>query len=403
MDFELDEGQKGLQKAAREFLQNECPEQFVRAMEKDNKGYSPELWHKIARLGWLGMVYPEKHGGAGGTVMDLAVLHEEMGRAMFPGPFLSTVVLCGLTIMSAGNEGQKAELLPCIANGDLVLALALTEPDVSWDADGVTVSATADGDYYVIDGTKLFVHDAHIADYFLCVARTRKRGKAENGITLFLVDAKNPGIHCTLLKTAMGNNKQSEVVFDRVRVHKKNVVGELDKGWAPLTMAIQLGAVLICAEMVGATKKLLEITVDYAKTRVQFDQPIGVNQYVQEHCVYLMSYARSSEFVTYQAAWKISEGIPHDYEVAVAKAWTSEAHRQACWRCHQVFAGIGSASDLSLPPLYTRRALTNCLYLGDGKFWRRKVAKQMDKWTVEVPKGKRLGIFEKEQVPAWTR
>ncbi len=134
-------------------------------MERGEQGYSPEVWRKIADLGWLGLVYPEKYGGTGGNLLDLAVLYEEIGRAIFPSPHLSTVVLCGLTILNAGSEEQKAEILPKIAGGNLILALALTEPESSWDgkawdAEGVTVRATPEGDDYIINGTKLFVHDA---------------------------------------------------------------------------------------------------------------------------------------------------------------------------------------------------------------------------------------------------
>ena len=329
MDFSMSEEQEMLRKMARDFLEKECPESFVREMEEDD-GYSPELWRKIADLGWLGLVYPEKYGGTGSSFLDLAVLYEEMGRAMFPSPYLSTVVLCGQTILAAGSEKQKAELLPKIASGDLILALALTEPesswnDKAWDAEGVTIPATPDGDDYIINGTKLFVHDVHIADYLLCVTRTRDGAVPEDGITLFLVDAKSPGISCTLLRTTAGD-KQSEVVFDKVRVPKKNMVGELNGGWAPLAKVLQQGAVLLCAEMVGAGQRILELTVDHAKTRIQFEQPIGINQYVQEHCVYLVSDVDGSRWVTYQAAWRLSQGLPCDMEVAIAKAWTSDAH-----------------------------------------------------------------------------
>jgi len=409
MDFSLSEEQEMLKTAAHDFLENECPESLVREVEKGDEGYSPELWKKIADLGWLGLVYPEQYGGGGMSFLDLAVLYEEMGRAMFPSPHLSTVVLCGQTILDAGSEEQKADLLPKIANGELIMALALTEPESSWDgkawdAEGVTVSATADGDDYVINGTKLFVHDAHIADSLLVVARTKDGAKPEDGITLFLVDAKSPGISDTLLDTTAGD-KQSEVVFDKVRVSKKNIVGELDGGWTPLAKVLQMGAVLVCAEMVGAGQRLLELTVDYAKTRIQFDMPIGINQYIQDHCVNLLSEIEGARWVTYQAAWKISDGLPCDYEVAVAKAWTSDGHERACWYAHQVHAGVGYTVDDGVLPLYSRRGKTQQYYLGDARHHLLKVAEQMDKWPApEKPRGKPLGIWdipEEEQLPVW--
>jgi len=396
MNFELSEEQEMLKTMAHDFLEKECPESLVREVERGDKGYSQELWRKIAELGWLGIVFPEKYGGTGGGILELAVLYEEMGRAMFPSPYLSTVVLCGLTILAIGNDEQKAEFLPKITKGDLILALALTEPSASWDAEEITVQAIADGDNYIINGTKLFVHDAHIADYLLCVTRTGGGTTPEDGITLFLVDAKSPGINYTPLITTAGD-KQSEVVFDKVRVPKKNIVGELNGGWAPLFKVLQQGAVMVCAEMVGAGQAILELTIDYAKTRIQFDQPIGINQYVQDHCIHLLSEVDGSRWVTYQAAWRLSENLPSDMEIAIAKAWTSDAHERACWRAHQVLAGVGYTTQLGILPLHSRRGKASQLYLGDSAYWRRKVAQQMDGWTLEVPRGKPLGLWEGEE------
>lgn len=409
MDFALTEGQEMLRKTARDFLDKECPRSFVKEMEEDEAGYSPSTWRKTADLGWSGLRFPEKYGGLDGSLIDLAVLYEEMGRVMYPSPHLSTVVLCGSTILYAGNQEQKTEYLPKITRGDLILALALTEPEASWngqawDAEGVTVHAKRDGDAYVIDGTKLFVHDANVADYLLCVTRTDMKARAEEGITLFLVDAKSPGIRHSLLQTISGD-KQFEVVFDSVRVAKNNIVGEVNGGWPHIARVLQEGAVMLCAEMVGAGQRLLELTVDYAKTRVQFDQPIGVNQYVQEHCVYLLREVEGSRWSTYQAAWRLSNNLNCDMEIAIAKAWTSDAHEEACWRAHQVFAGAGYMSDDSIIPMYSRRGKVQQLYLGDSTYHLRKVAEQLARWpSPKRPFGKPLGLWkmsEEEQKPAW--
>jgi alkylation response protein AidB-like acyl-CoA dehydrogenase len=408
MDFSLSEQQEKLKKTAREFLEKECTEDFIRDMEEDDDGYSPKLWRRIANMGWLSLSFPRKYGGKGSSFLDLAILYEEMGRAMLPGPHLSTL-LCGLAILAGGSEEQKAALLPRIAKGELVLALALSEPQASWDgtlwdAEGVTVPATRQGSSYVINGTKLFVPDAHIADYLLCVTRTRTAGKPENGVTLFLVDGKSPGIRYNLLKTTAGD-KQCEVIFNKVKVPVRNKVGRLNGGWAPLAKAIQQGAVLVCAEMVGAGQRVLELTVDYANSRIQFDMPIGINQYVQDHCVNLLSYVEGARWVTYEAAWKISEGLPCDMEVAIAKAWTSEGHEKACWYAHQVHAGVGYTSDTGILPLYSRRGKNLRLYLGDTDYYLEKVAQQMEKWPpVEKPEGKPLGLWkipEDDLEPVW--
>ncbi len=162
-----------------------------------------------------------------------------------------------------------------------------------------------------------------------------------------------------------------------------------------------IGAVMLCAEMVGVGQRLLELTMDYAKTRIQFDQPVGVNQYVQEHCIYLLAYVEGSRRATYQAAWRLSENLPSDMEVAIAKAWTSDADERVCWHSHQVFAGMGFATKVGVLPLYTRRSRVAQLYLGDSAHYRKKVAQQIDNWTLEMPKGKRLGLWEKGEPPIW--
>ncbi len=410
MDLELSEVQKMLRKSARDFLQNECPESLVRQMEDDELGYSPDLWRKIADLGWLGIVYPEKYGGSGGSILDMAILYEEMGRAMLPGPHLSTVVLCGLTILNAGSEEQKEELLPKIVNGDLTLALGLTEPESSWegkawDAEGVSVRATAEGEDYVIDGTKLFVFDANAANYVLCVTRTKNGGRSEDGVTLFLVDAKSAGIRYTILRTTTGDKRQSELVFDRVRVPKKNMVGELNAGWMPLHKAMQVGAVLLSAQMVGAGQAAMDLAVDHAKTRVQFDMPIGIHNWVQDYCIQAFANVEGSRNVVYQAAWMLSENIPCEMEVSMAKARTNDALEAAFWNAHQVLAGVGFTTQDGVLPLHTKRNRADTLYLGDTGYHLEKIAQQIEKWPApEVPKGKPLGIFstpEDLQTPAW--
>jgi len=408
MDFSLTEEQEMLKTAARDLLEKECTETVVRETIGRAEGYSPETWRQIADLGWMGLIFPEEYGGIGGSMIDLAVLYEEIGRAMYVSPHLSTVVLCGNTILNAGAREQKDALLPQIVNGEVIMALALTEPESAWDGkawtpEGVIVKATPDGDDYVINGIKLFVHDAHVADQMLVAART-KEGTGEDGISLFLVDARSPGITCNLLKTMSGNHKQCEVVFDKVKVPAKNIVGELHKGWAPLSKSIQLGAVMLCAEMVGAGQKVLEMTTDYAKTRIQFEMPIGIHQHVQAHCVQMVADIDSSRWVTYLAAWKLAEGMDADLDVAVAKAWTSEANESACWRSHQVFAGVGSTEALGVLPLYTRFGNLDQFYLGDPEHYLKVVAREIENVpTPEKPRGKPLGLWDASQagLPSW--
>jgi alkylation response protein AidB-like acyl-CoA dehydrogenase len=374
MNLALSETQEMIRKSARDFLSSKCPKTLVREMEQDDQGYSPVLWQQMAELGWMGLVFPEKYGGAGMSFLDIAMLLEEMGRACLPSPFFSTVVLGGLPILDLGSEKQKEEYLPKISNGEIVLTLALTEPSARYDASSITVKATANGNDYIISGTKLFIPDAHIADYMLCVARTSEQIKAEDGITIFIVDTKNPGISCKVLDTI--KDKLCEVVFDQVRVPKENILGQLDRGWSELRKTIERASVAKCCEMVGGAQQVLEMTVTYAKERVQFGRPIGSFQAIQHHCADMMIYVDGSRLITYRAAWMLSQGIPCTKEVAVAKAWTGEAYRKVIFLGHQVHGGIGFTLDYDLQ-LYFRRAKAAEVTFGDANFYSDIVADEM--------------------------
>jgi len=376
MDFGLSEEQEMLKASARDFLQKECPKKLVRQLDESDEGYSPELWRKMAELGWMGLPFPEKYGGGGGSFLDLVVLLEAMGYNVVPGPFFSTVVLGGMTILAAGNEGQKKGLLSEVANGKLILSLALTEPSVKYDdAAFVKTTAIARNGKYVINGTKLFVQDANVADYILCVAKTKATGKPENGVTIFLIDSKTPGIKYTLLKT-LARDKQCEVVFDNVAVPKENVVGGLNRGWQIIQDVLQKAVVAKCAEMVGGAQAALEMAVAYAKERVQFNRPIGSFQAIQHYCANMVSDVDGSRFVTYKAAWKVSEGLPATMDVAIAKAWTGAAYSRVTLLAHQIFGAVGFTMDHDLH-LYYRRAKAGEIIFGDGAFQRAIVAHEL--------------------------
>ncbi len=375
MDLGLSEEQEMLKKSARDFLQRECPKKLVRQLDESDAGYSSELWRKMAELGWMGLAFPEEHGGSGRNFLDLAVLLEEMGYNIVPGPFFSTVVLGGLTILTAGNEEQKMKFLPKIASGEMILSFALTEPTASYDAASVKTKAVARNGEYVIKGTKLFVLNANIADYILCVARTKETKDTEDGITLFLVDARSPGLKCTLLKT-LARDKQCEVVFDNVTVSEKSIVGERDEGWPIVKDVLQKATVAKCAEMVGGAQAALDMAVNYAKERVQFGRPIGSFQAIQHYCANMATDVSGSRFVTYKAAWKVSEGIQAALDVAIAKAWTSEAYGRVTLSAHQIFGAIGFTMDHDIH-LYYRQAKASEIVFGDADFQRAIVAREL--------------------------
>jgi alkylation response protein AidB-like acyl-CoA dehydrogenase len=377
MNFDFNDEQKMLQKGARDFFEKECPKSLVRQMSADEKGNPPELWKKMAQLGWLGLIYPEQYGGGAGTMIDLVALEEEMGRACLPGAFFSTVLLGGLFILNAGSEEQKKNLLTKIGKGETILTLALTESTGSYEAAAVETTAVAEKDDYVINGTKLYIPDAHIADYIICVARTKKGTKPEEGLTAFLVDRKSAGITCTLLKTIAGD-KLCEVVFNKVKVSKNNIVGKLDQAWEPLEKTLQQVTVARCAEMVGGAQKVLEMSADHTKQRIVFDRPLGSFPVIQHYIANMVIDIDGSRFLTYEAAWRLSEGMSCAKEIAMAKAWTSEAYRRVTANGHEIYGGIGFTVESDMH-LYFRRAKAAEVTLGDANYQRKVLAKELRK------------------------
>ncbi len=372
MDIRLSEEQEMIRHSAHNFLTKNCPSSFVREMVTDEKGYTEELWKGMAELGWMGLIVPQEYEGSGMGFFDLIVLLEEMGRVLLPGPFFPTLILGGFSLLEAGNDKQKKEFLPRIARGEIILTLAIIEAESSYDPGSIAVSARREEDGWIVDGTKLFVPDGHVADYILCAARTGDGSDPEEGITLFIVDDKNEGINTRVLKNIAGD-KLCEVVFNQIKVSEDNILGELNQGWRPIKKVLQKAAVAKCAEMVGGGQQILDMTVAYVKEREQFGQLIGSFQAIQHHCTNMLIDLEGCRWITYKTAWMIDEDMPYDKEVSIAKAWCNEAYRRIVALGHQVFGGIGYMEEHDLP-LYFRRARVAEAAFGDAAFHRRIVA-----------------------------
>lgn len=374
MDLGLSEDQEMLKSMAREFLEKEAPRLFVRDMEEDERGFTPDLWQKVAQVGWLGLIVPEQYGGTGQNLVDLGILIEEVGRGLLPGPFFNTA-LSTVALLDVGTAAQRREFLPRIARGDLIATTAVLEPYSKLDAAGINLEAHQRGGNWVLNGTKLFVENAHAADYLLVAARSRRGGNAENGITLFWVDAKSPGVSVEKLKTIASDN-QCEVAFRNVTVSPNNVLGEVGRGWPTLRLLLQKGAALRCCQMVGALQEVLDMTVDYVKIRVQFGRPIGSFQAIQHYCANMATDVDGSRFITYQAIWRLSEGLPSDLEVSAAKAWVSDSAQRVSATAHQCHGAIGFTREHDLQ-LFTRRLKAWEVSFGDGDYHRERVAQAM--------------------------
>ena len=374
MDFTYTEEQRMMREAARGFLEKACPNvDWYLEMDREEKGFTPELWKGMAELGWMAVMLPEKYGGIGGSFVDMVVLLEEMGYAAVPGPFFSAVLLGGLTVLWGGNDGQKKKLLPEIAEGKCIMTLALSEAGSTvYDPSFIEATAKADGDAYVINGTKLFVPDAHVADRIICAVRT---DGAAAGISLFLVDGKAAGVKVTVLKTTAGD-KLCEVILDHVRVPKADVLGELNGADPIIAKVLQYATVGKCAEMLGGSIKVMELTVAYAKERVQFGKPIGVYQAVQHHCANQKMAIEGSTYITYKAAWMLDNGLPAARFVPSAKAWVSEACKKVAAIGHQIFGGTGYIVEHPMP-IYSRRAKAAEYAFGNANYHRQLVASEL--------------------------
>jgi len=374
MDLRFTETQEILKKMARDFLTTECPKTLVRKLEQSEEGYSPEVWKKMAELGWMGLIIPEEYGGMGYTFQDLVVLLEEIGRNILPGPLIATVTST-FPVLEAGTEEQKKDLLPKVARGELILTTALLETEGVFDASGIAVKAAPKGNDFIINGTKLFVEMAHVANYILCVARTKDGASPEKGITLFIVDSKTPGISCEVMPT-IAADKLCEVRFKDVAVPKKNILGKLDEGWPIVEMMLRKGAIAKCAESLGAIETCVEMTVAYSKERVQYDRPIGAFQALQHIMADMWTAMETSRYLVYEAAWMESEGLPCAKEASMAKAYVNEVYKDVSKWAVRVHGAIATSADHDIP-LYYRRSKAADIAFGGTDFHREIVAQKI--------------------------
>ncbi len=376
MNFELDEEQMMLKTSARDFLAKECPKKLVRATMEDEKGYSPELWKKIADLGWVGLTFPEKYGGVGSTFLDMAVLLEECGRALLPGPLLPAVVLAGRPILAVGNEDQKEQFLTQLASGDTMMTLAFMEASGGIEASDVRVTAAQSGDDFIVNGIKLFVPYAHVADYLLCVTRTKDNPNEEEGVTLFLIDAKTKGIQIERLKALTGGSL-CEVVFKNVVVPGKNLLGKLNEGWPIMKRVLIEAQVAESAWMTGGARWAMETSIEYAKTRIAFGRPIGSFQAIQHKLANIAVGVEGATSIVYYAAWTIMQNDPDAALAAsMAKSWCGETYKQATFDGIQVHGGIGYTWDHDMH-LYLKQAKACEVAFGDSDYHREKVAQML--------------------------
>jgi alkylation response protein AidB-like acyl-CoA dehydrogenase len=357
MDYSLSNDQEMIKKAAKEFFEKECPKEKVRELKEDPKGFDPKMWKKMVELGYVGLIIPEQFGGTEGDFVELAVFAEEMGRNIAPSPFYSTGVLCAMPLIEFGTEEQQKKYLPRIAEKGDIWSFAQTEQKGDYEADDIKMKAVAEGEEFVLNGTKLFVPFATSAKTFLVVARTADGNDPQQGVSLFIVDAKSAGISIELMPTA-ARDCRCEVQFADVKVPKENLLGDLNDGWKIVDTILQYGAVAKAAEMSGGAQQALTIAVDYARERKQFGKSIGSFQAIQHTLVDLLTHVDGLKYLVYEAAWKISQGTPSKMLNSMVKAKANVVYHQVGYHGMVTHGAIGWTEEMDIG-LYHLRTKVN--------------------------------------------
>jgi alkylation response protein AidB-like acyl-CoA dehydrogenase len=374
MDFGFTEEQEALRKSAREFLTDRSTTALVRQLMAHKTGFDEGLWKEMASLGWMGTAIPEEDGGLGLGLIELGVLAEEMGRAILPSPFYSSVGLAAPVIAAAAEGDVRKRVLGGIASGELRATVALVEEEGRWDAAGVKAKAVPADGGYKLSGTKVFVPDAHLADEIVVAARTSRAKDPREGISLFLVPASDKKVKIKQLETIDQTRRLGQVKVGGVVVGADRLIGPEGGGWPLLERALDRAATTLSAEATGLATKVLELSRDYAKERMQFDRPIGSFQAISHRVANMLLLTENARSNTYYAAWALEEGAPDaQLATATAKVAASEAARIVAQDGIQVHGGIGFTWEHDMH-LYYRRAKWCELFLGDPTLWRERIA-----------------------------
>ncbi|MBX3284866.1 MAG: acyl-CoA dehydrogenase family protein [Acidimicrobiales bacterium] len=351
MDLDFSDEQEMLRDLVRNLCGSYSSLEVVRAVEDDPTGYPPELWSQLAELDLTGLMVPEEYGGSGMTALEGAVVYEELGRALAPTPlFVSTVLAAGV-LLRAGSDEQKQAWLPRIARGEAIATTAWLEPKGGFGPKGVQARATGDGQGFVLSGTKWHVPFAAAADVLVVLART---GDGLDEVDLFLVDPKAAGVTLTQQFT-MASDCQYQVELSGVRVAEADRIGGAGSGWETWDAVLREGLVLLAAQAIGGAQYALDITVQYAKDREQFDKPLGAFQAIAHYLADASTAVNGGRILVYEAAWALANGHPIDGLAPMAKLFACQTFRDTTAMAQQVFGGVGFTLEYDIQ-LYFRRA-----------------------------------------------
>jgi len=343
MNFALSTDQENIQRHLTDLLTDICTPQYVQNCDEQQKP-PREAFDALAKNGWLGLIAPESHGGAGGSATDLAVMLDVLG---YHFEELGLWVFRNLTygcyaVMKHGTQEQIDYLVPKVITGEMSFCFGLTEPDSGSDASALTTKATKQGDEYILNGRKVYTSGMDISDYCLLVARTSTLERKQQGITTFLVDTKLPGIEVKKLQT-LGQRSigTTEVLYSDVHIPASSILGKLDHGWTGADDYLCYERLCLSAARTGAARSAFEIALDYAKNRVQFGKPIGKFQAVSHKLAEMKSMLDIAQTMVYRYAWLMEQGKNTRQDAAILKLYTSESYKSISDMCLQILGGYG--------------------------------------------------------------
>ena len=381
MDFALNEVQEVLKSTAQKFFKEKCTVTALRAAEASENQFSLSFYQEIADMGFLGLCIPEEFGGAGGNLVDLALIVEEAGAALFSSPFSSTLSYGVLPLLQYGTLTQKSELLPKIAEGKLQITGALSEPQAHYDLSYITTVAKEEAGTYTLSGKKMFVPFATTADYFLTLARTNHSAvPSGEGLSLFLVKGDQEGIRISPLPS-IGSDGLYEVEFDGVTVTSADLLSDVNHGWEPVQKILEAATALQCIELTGLLNRAVTITNDYVKERHQFKRPIGSFQSVQHRLADMFTIVEGGRLAAYYAISKLNEGCSAETESAIAKAFICKEGQKVLVGAHQLHGGMGIDMDYPLQFCF-RRFKSMQLNFGPANVHLKKVAKTLADYSL---------------------
>jgi len=376
IQFAFTDEQEQFRSAVRRFLNLKSPTTEVRRLMATAEGYDPAVWRQLSEdLALPGIHIPEQYGGAGFGMVELCIVTEELGRALLCAPYFSTAVLAANAILNAGNEAQKASLLPDLASGARLATLAITELDGNWDPSGIAVVATPDADGYRLDGVKSYVVDGHIADLLIVAARVPKTSSRE-GLALFTLDANAGGVDRRLLESMDPTRKIARIDFHGAHA---SLLGNLDDGAKPILCTLDQAAVALANEMMGGAQALLDSAVKYSKMRVQFGREIGSFQAIKHKLADMLLDVELAKSAAYYAAQAAAVEDPEWPGLAsLAKAAASETYLHTAAETIQIHGGIGFTWDNDTH-LWFKRAKSSEVFLGQPSYHRELL---MQRWGV---------------------